>query len=229
MFIVNYAQILDTKFNLKRMKKILTTAALAVVAIGATTQAQASDKLRYDYVDFGYVHSEGELTSDKAGYQLNLSQAFDDTWYVRATLQSQSADVWAAGNKGNVTAKEYALAFGFHVPSSRTDDFFMEAGYIKFDGDGIIPESTYGNDEDGFMANLGFRGRLSTSWEYKIFAGYKDYDYSEYVDEVLHEDSTSTVYGLESRYYLSKNWSFGLKVSEEITGLTSGFDFRYNL
>lgn len=197
--------------------------------MATTTAAQANDKIRYNYVDFGYIHSEGELTSDKTGYKFNLSQAFDDTWYVAASLQSQSADVWASGNKGNVTAKEYSMVFGFHVPTTRTDDFFMEAGYAKFDGDGIISQSTYGNDEDGFLVNLGFRGRLSPNWEYKLFAGYKDFDYSEYVDEVNHEDSDSTTYGIEGRYYLSKNWSFGVKASQEITGLTSGFDFRYNL
>ena len=212
------------------MKTILTSVALATLGFATVNSAQASDKIRYDYVDLGYIHSAGERTDDKVGYQLNLSLSFDDTWYVRSTLQSQSADAWnTMGQKGDVTANEYAMAFGFHVPSSRTDDFFMEAGYLKFDGEGIIPQSSYGNDEDGFLANLGFRGRLSTDWEYKIFAGYKDYDYSEYVDEVLHEDSTSTTYGLESRYYMSKNWSFGVKVSEEITGLTSGFDFRFNL
>lgn len=210
------------------MKKTLISTAVALMAITATS-AQANDKIRYNFVDFGYIHSEGELTSDKTGYQFNISQAFDDTWYVAASLQSQSADVWAAGNKGDVTAKEYSMVFGFHVPTTRTDDFFMEAGYAKFDGDGIIPQSTYGNDEDGFLVNLGFRGRLSTNWEYKLFAGYKDFDYSEYVDEVNHEDSDSTTYGIEGRYYLSKNWSFGVKASQEITGLTSGFDFRYNL
>ncbi|MBV34512.1 MAG: hypothetical protein CMP47_03535 [Rickettsiales bacterium] len=210
------------------MKKTLISTAVALMAITATS-AQANDKIRYDYVDFGYIHSEGELTSDKTGYKFNISQAFDETWYVAASLQSQSADVWAAGDKGNVTAKEYSMAFGFHVPTSRTDDFFMEAGYVKFDGDGIIDQSTYGNDEDGFLVNLGFRGRLSTNWEYKLFAGYKDFDYSEYLDEANHEDSDSTTYGIEGRYYLSKNWSFGVKASQEITGLTSGFDFRYNL
>ncbi|GAA4357429.1 hypothetical protein [Kangiella marina] len=211
------------------MKKHITLAVATALTIAFTLSAQASDKLRYDYIDFGYLHSAGERTSDKTGYQFNLSLAFDDTWYVRSTLQSQSADVWTADSKGDVTATEYSMAIGFHVPTSRTDDFFLEAGYLKFDGDGIIPQSTYGNDEDGFLVNTGFRGRLSTSWEYKVFAGYKDYDYSEYVNEALHEDSTSTTYGLEGRYYLSKNWSFGIKVSEEITGLTSGFDFRFNL
>ncbi|AKE51543.1 hypothetical protein [Kangiella geojedonensis] len=208
------------------MKKYITLATLALLM---HTAAEANDKLRYDYIDFGYIHSEGERTSDKTGYELNLSLAFDDTWYVRSTLQSQSADVWVAGSQAEVTAKEYEMAFGFHVPSSRTDDFFMEAGYVKFDGDGVIPQTTYGNDEDGFLVNLGLRGRLSTNWEYKLFAGYKDYDFSPYVNEALHEDSTSTTYGLEGRYYLSKNWSFGIKASEEITGLTSGFDFRLNL
>ncbi|RDX38448.1 hypothetical protein DZA50_00245 [Kangiella sp. HD9-110m-PIT-SAG07] len=208
------------------MKKLLIIGAVLFASISTV---EADDKLRYDYIDLGYLHSEGERTSDKVGYELNLSLAFDDTWYVRSTLQSQSADVWAAGSKGDVTAKEYEMVFGFHVPSTRTDDFFVEAGYVRFDADGVIPQSTYGNDEEGLLANLGFRGRLSTSWEYKIFAGYKDYDFSPHVNEPLHEDSTSTSYGLEGRYYLSKSWSFGVKVSEEITGLTSGFDFRLNL
>ena len=152
-----------------------------------------------------------------------------ESWYLRGGYQSQSADVWAAGSKGNVSAKEYSLALGWHAPVNRTNDIFLEAGYVKFDGDSIIPQSTYGNDEDGFLANVGFRGRLSTNWEYSLFAGYKDYDYSPYVDETLHEDSTSTTYGIETRYYLSKNWSFGISASEQITGLTSGFDFRYKL
>lgn len=211
------------------MKTLLTGSLLSIAFATFSTTASASDKLDYDYVDFGYVHSAGERTSDKVGYQFNMSESFDDTWYVRVGLNSQKADVWAEGQKASVTAQEYSLLFGFHAPTSRTHDFFMEAGYLKFDGDGIIPQSTYGNDEDGFAANLGFRGRLSTDWEYKVFAGYKDYDYSPYVDETLHEDSTSTTYGIETRYYLSKNWSFGISASEQTTGLTSGFDFRYNL
>ena len=89
------------------MKKLLTIATLALASVAT----QASDKLRYDYIDFGYLHSEGERTSDKTGYELNLSLAFDETWYVRTTLQSQSADVWAAGSSGDVSAKEYEIVW----------------------------------------------------------------------------------------------------------------------
>lgn len=208
------------------MKKTLILTALTLAPILAV---QASDKLSYEYVDFGYVHSEGELTSDKAGYKLGISESLSEHWYFKAGLQSQSADVWTDGSTADVTAQEYSLAVGFHVPTNRTHDFFMDIGYIKFDGTDIIPQSTYGNDDEGLMANLGLRGRLSTSWEYSVFAGYKDYDYSAYVNEALHEDSNSATYGVEGRYYFSKNWSFGINASQQITGLTSGFDFRYNL
>ncbi|AOE49323.1 hypothetical protein [Kangiella sediminilitoris] len=211
------------------MNKLLTTTAMALGLVLAGVSAKASDKINYEFIEMGFLHSEGELTSDKSGYQFNISQAFNETWYTRAAVRSQSADVYVTGLTTSVTSKDYTIAVGFHLPSSRTDDFYTEIGYLKFDGSDIVSASTYGNDEEGFMVETGFRGRLSPDWEYKIYAGYKDYDYSKYVDEDLHEDSNSTFYGIESRYYLSKQWSLGVTLSEEITGLTSGLNFRYNL
>lgn len=205
------------------MKKALFLALLSSLALSA----QASDKLSYDYWQFGYIHSGGETTSDKTGYKIDLTGSFDDSTYLRYIIQEQSADIWTNSVYGEVTAREYSLSFGWHTPMGRSTDFFTEIGYLKQDGEGIIQGDTYGNDEDGYLANIGIRGRLSANWEYTLSAGYRDVDFSPYVNEVNHEDDNDTVYGFETHYYFSKLWSVGISVSEEATGPTSGLSLRF--
>lgn len=204
------------------MKKALFLALLSSISL----TAQANDKLSYDYWQFGYIHSAGETTSDKKGYKIDLVGSFDNSTYLRYIAQEQAADVWNTVI-GEVTAKEYSLAFGWHTPITRSTDFFAEVGYLKQDGEGIIRGDTYGNDEDGYLANIGIRSRFSANWEYTLTAGYRDVDFSPYVDELNHEDDNDTVYGFETHYYFSKLWSVGISVSEEATGLTSGLHLRF--
>lgn len=205
------------------MKKALFLALLGSFGLSA----QANDKLSYDYWQFGYIHSGGETTSDKTGFKIDLTGSFDDSTYLRYIIQEQSADIWTNSVYGEVTAREYSLALGWHTPMGRSTDFFTEIGYLKQDGEGIIQGDTYGNDEDGYLANVGIRGRFSANWEYTLSAGYRDVDFSPYVDEDNHEDDNDTVYGFETHYYFSKLWSVGVSVSEEATGLTSGLSLRF--
>lgn len=211
------------EYGMITMKKALFLALMSTIGLSA----QASDKLSYDYWQIAYVHSGGEATSDKTGYKIDMVGSFNDSTYLRYIIQEQSADVWSAGQQGDVTAKEYSLAFGWHTPMGRSTDFFAEVGYLKQDAENIFAGSVYGNDEDGYLANIGIRGRFSANWEYTVFAGYRDVDFSPYVDEVNHEDDSDAVYGLETRYYFSKLWSIGLSVSEEATGPTSGLQLRF--
>ena len=179
-------------------------------------------------MQFALVHSAGELTSDKTGYNLDFSGSWGESTYLRFTYNEQSADVWASSLKSKTSAKEFNLGFGFHAPITRSTDFITEVGYLKHDGEKLLAQSTYGNDEDGFYAKFGFRNRFSADIELSAFAGYKDFDYSEYVDEANHEDDSNAIYGFEARYYLSTNSSVGLLISEETTGLTSNLSIRYN-
>ncbi|NVK22823.1 MAG: hypothetical protein HWD86_09915 [Kangiellaceae bacterium] len=211
------------------MKKLISASLLTALA-ATSAMTHASDKVVYDYWQFGYIHSAGERTSDKVGYNIDISGSWTESVYLHGTYNDQSADVWAiTGEKGDVSAKEYSLAIGWHTPMSRTSDFFAELGYMRHDGEGIIPQSPYGNDEDGFFTKLGIRGRFSANWEYSVFAGYKDFDFSPYVDALSHEDDNDTIFGLEGRYYFSPSWSLGVTVSEETTGLTSNLNIRFNL
>ncbi|AUD79420.1 hypothetical protein CW740_09275 [Kangiella profundi] len=211
------------EYGMITMKKALFLALMSTIGLSA----QANDKLSYDYWQFGYIHSEGELTSDKTGFKIDLVGSFNESTYLRYIAQEQTADIWTDNVAGEVTAKEYSVALGWHTPMGRSTDFFAEVGYLKQDAEGIIPGDTYGNDEDGYLANIGIRSRFAANWEYTVFAGYRDIDFSPYVDEVNHEDDNDSVYGLETRYYFSKLWSVGIAVSEEATGLTSGLNLRF--
>lgn len=205
------------------MKKALLLALMASLGFSA----QANDKLKYDYWQFGYIHSAGETTSDKTGFKIDLVGSFNNSTYLRYIIQEQSADIWTNSVSGEVTAKEYSLALGWRTPIGRSTDFFAEAGYLKQDGESITPGDTYGNDEDGYLANIGIRSRFSANWEYTLNAGYRDVDFSPYVNELNHEDDNDTVYGVETHYYFSKLWSVGIAVSEEATGLTSSLQLRF--
>lgn len=206
------------------MKKALSAALITLAAFAA----QANDKISYDYTQFGYVHSAGELTSDKTGYNLDISTSWTESTYLRLNYNEQSADTWVAGNKSKATAKEFGLGLGFHTPITRSTDFVTEIGYFKHDGEKLQNLTPYGNDEDGYFAKFALRTRYSAALEFSTFVGYKDFDYSEYVSEANHEDDSNVIYGIEGRYYLGKSWSMGISASEETTGLTSNLSIRFD-
>ncbi|WP_251359253.1 hypothetical protein [Kangiella sp. TOML190] len=205
------------------MKKFLF--GLAIAAVGLSLSA--NDKLSYNYVQFGLIHSAGELTSDKSGYNFDISLEWTDSIYWRTRYNTQSADVWAAGQKADVDASEFGLSLGYHGAMTRSSDFFAELGYIRQDATDVIPQSTYGNDEDGFIGTLGVRTRWAADWESSIYASYRDIDISDYVDEARYEDD-DTSYGIEVRYSLSPSWSLGLSIGEEATGDTSQLNIRFS-
>ncbi|NVJ66880.1 MAG: hypothetical protein HWE16_10345 [Gammaproteobacteria bacterium] len=210
------------------MKKSIFAQSIAALSLAtACFAASANDKLSYNYFQFGLVHSAGELTSDKSGYNFDISLDWTESLYLRTTYNTQSADVWAGGQVADVDASEYSLNLGFHTAMTRSTDLIAEVGYLKQDAEGLIPQSTYGNDEDGFQVKLGARTRWNANWESSLFAGYKDVDFSPYVNEALHEDD-DTIFGAEIRYYLNKTWSLGLTVGEEAAGETSQLTLRAN-
>lgn len=208
----------------RNMNKILLASLLVIVSMASS----ANDKLNYNYAQFGLIHSAGELTGDKSGYNFDISLDWTDSVYVRTIYNTQSADVWASGLKADVDATEFSLSLGYHAAITRSTDFFGEIGFINQDASGVIPQTTYGNDEDGFQGKLGIRSRWSANWEYSVFAGYRDVDLSSYVDEARYEDD-DTIYGAELRYYLGTNLSLGLTVGEEATGETAQLNLRFNL
>ncbi len=193
----------------------------------ASFAATANDKLSYNNFQFGLIHSAGELTGDKSGYNFDISLDWTDSLYWRTTYNTQSADVWAGGQTADVDATEFSLNLGYHTAMTRSSDLFGEIGYLKQDAEGVIPQTTYGNDGDGFQVKLGARTRWSANWESSIFAGYKDVDLSTYVDEANFEDD-DTIFGAELRYYLNRTWSVGLTIGEEATGATSQLSLRAN-
>ncbi len=203
------------------MKKAMIAVCLA--SLGFT--ANANDKLNYNYFQFGLIHSAGELTSDKTGYNIDISQDWTDSSYFKVRYNTQSADVWAGGLMEKVDASEYSLSIGYHTAMTRSSDFYGELGFIKQDAQGVIAETTYGNDGDGFLAKLGVRTRWTADWETNLYAGYQDIDVANYVDQANYEDGDTT-FGIEVRYYLNKTWSIGLTVGEEATGETSQLTIR---
>lgn len=205
------------------MKKAFIFLPLAL----ASFAANANDKLSYNSFQFGLVHSAGELTSDKVGYNLDISLDWTESFYVRTHYNTQSADVWANGQMAEVDAREFSLSLGYHTAMTRSSDLFAEVGYLKQDAEGVIPQTTYGNDEDGFQLKVGARTRWSANWESSVFAGYRDVDLSSYVDEARYEDD-DTIFGAELRYYLNKTWSVGITVGEQATGETSQLTLRAN-
>lgn len=203
------------------MKKTIIT--LAIATLGFT--ANANDKLSYNYAQFGLIHSGGEVTSDKSGYNIEASFDWTPSVYTKIRYNTQSADVWASGTKASVDATEYAISLGYHGAMTRSSDFYGELGLIKQDGQNIISQTTFGNDGDGFFAKLGVRTRWTANWESNIYAGYQDVDLASFVDEARYEDD-DTIFGFEVRYYLDKTWSIGIAAGEEATGATAQINVR---
>lgn len=210
------------------MKNTVLLAPCFILSSLLSTPVDANDKLSYNYTQFALTHGAGERIGDRFGYNFDISLDWTEDFYIRFGYESQSATVWASSQKSDVEAKEYNFSVGYHGAMTRSTDFYAELGYLKQDAAKQIPLSTFGNDEDGFLARLGVRSRFSADWEWGLHAGYKNVDYSPYLDMARHETQDTSIKA-ELRYYFSPDWSIGLSAGDDYSGTTGQIDIRFDL
>lgn len=160
----------------------LALAAATAVPFAAAAQ-QAPGALNYNYVEGGYVATNGDGKAD--GFGANASVALTPNWHLFGSYNNQEID------NTPVDVDHFRIGAGYNMGLSQNTDLVARAAYERYD------ISHGGGKVDGYSAEVGARSMLAPKLEGYAFAGYED-----------GKDFDGDFYGrLGANYSFTPNWS----------------------
>ena len=158
------------------MKRFPRATLLALSLLAAVPfVASAADGLNYNYVEGGYVATNGDVDAD--GWGVNASAALTPNWSLFGSYSGQKTDPFFVGTTrvDSVDADQWRLGVGYNYGIGANTDLVARAAYDKYKTDANIGGSSYnGNDVDGYSAEVGVRSALTSNFEGYALAGYED-------------------------------------------------------
>ena len=163
------------------MKKSLL--ALSLLAL-APFAASAADGLNYNYVEGGYVATNGDGSADAQGWGLNGSVAIAPNFHLFGGYSNQEID------HTSIDFDQWRVGVGYNHQISPRADLLTRVAYEKFDaGQGL--------DFDGYSVEVGVNGALTSKFNGYALVGYEDGD-----------DYDGDYYGrLGAQVKFNPNWS----------------------
>lgn len=123
--------------------------------------ASAAEGVSYNYVQGGYVATNGDLDAD--GFGIDGSVAVHPNFHLFGGYNNQDIDGF------NVDVDQWQLGVGYNYEIAPKADLVTRIAYEKIDaGSGV--------DADGYSAEVGVRGALASKVEGYAMAGYQDYE-----------------------------------------------------
>ena len=169
---------------MKCMKVVLGSVMLALAPLAAL-----ADDMSYSYVDLAYVETDIDGLGPSAdGFGVRGSIGFAENWFVFAEYSSQSV--------ADVDIDDIAVGIGGHYGLTESLDLVGRLGWMQVD---LSAPGGLEADDDGYLADLGFRGRIGDSVE--LEGGLRYTDFSDGGDD------TSVVVG--GRFHFNKTWAIG--------------------
>ena len=179
------------------MKKSLL--ALSLLAL-APLAASAADGVSYNYVEGGYVATNGSGNADADGWGLNGSVAVHPNFHLFADYSNQKI------KHTSVDFDQWRVGGGYNRSISDRTDFVGQLAYEKLDaGAGIKAE--------GYSAEAGVRSMMTPNIEGYAMLGYQDGD-----------DFDGDAYGrLGAAVKFNQNWGAAAEVKLVNGGDTQWF------
>lgn len=124
--------------------------------------ASAAEGVSYNYVQGGYVATNGDGNADAKGYGIDGSVAVHPNFHIFGGYSNQEID------NTNIDFDQWKLGVGYNYEISPKADLVTRIAYEKTD---------FGSNFDfnGYSAEVGVRGALTTHLEGYAMAGYEDY------------------------------------------------------
>lgn len=165
------------------MKKSL----LALTLLAASPfAASAAEGISYNYVQGGYVSTNGDGDAD--GWGLDGSVAIHPNFHLFGAYNKQEID------GTNFDVDQWRVGVGYNHEISPKADLVTRIAYEKFD-----PGSNL--DVDGYSAEVGARAALTSNFEGYAMAGYEDFGDNDLVA------GGSDFYGrLGAQVKFNQNW-----------------------
>lgn len=145
--------------------------ALTLAAALPFAAAHAAEGVSYNYVEGGYSATNQDADAD--GFGANASIAFHPNFHAFGGYHNQEID------DSNIDFDQWRVGIGYNHEISPRADLVTRIAYEKYDFGRIGGQRL---DPDGYSAEVGVRGALTTNLEGYAMAGYEDFG-SDYGDD----------------------------------------------
>lgn len=163
-------------------KSLLALTLLAALPFAAS----AAEGISYNYVQGGYVATDGDGDAD--GWGLDGSVAVHPNFHLFGAFSNQEID------DTSIDFDQWRVGVGYNHEISPMADLVTRVAYEKFDAGS-------GFDFDGWSAEVGARAALTSNFEGYAMAGYEDFE-----DSALVENDGDFYGRLGAQVKFNQNW-----------------------
>lgn len=161
---------------------------LGSLMLAATPLAAMADDMSYSFVDLAYVETDIDNAPTADGFALRGSVGFAENWLAFAEYSDQSVQ--------GIDITQFAVGLGGHYGITDNLDLVGRLGYFKVE----LDAGGGGNaDDDGYLLDLGLRGRVGDAVELEGGARYTD----------LSDGGDDTALFVGGRFHFNKTWALG--------------------
>ncbi len=158
------------------------------LVLAAAPLAALADGMSYSYIDAAYVENDIDGAPTFDGFGLRGSVGFAENWLVFAEYSATSTQ--------GFDLNTIAVGFGGHYDLAENLDLVGRLGYfdVEVDAGGGLDAS-----DDGYLLDLGLRGRVGDAVELEGGARYTD----------LSDGGDDTALYLGGRFHFNETWALG--------------------
>jgi hypothetical protein len=161
---------------------------LGSLMLAAAPLAAMAEDMSYNYVDLAYVDQDIDGVGPSAdGFGLRGSIGFAENWLAFAEYTSTSVQ--------GVDIEQIAVGFGGHYGLTDQLDLVGRVGYFEIN----LDSGPLSADDDGYLLDLGLRGRVTEGVEVEGGVRYTD----------LSEGGDDTALWVGGRFHFNKTWAVG--------------------
>jgi len=161
---------------------------LGSLMLAAAPLAAMAEDMSYNYVDLAYVDQDIDGVGPSAdGFGLRGSIGFAENWLAFAEYTSTSVQ--------GVDIEQIAVGFGGHYGLTDQLDLVGRVGYFEIN----LDSGPLSADDDGYLLDLGLRGRVTEGVEVEGGVRYTD----------LSEGGDDTALFVGGRFHFNKTWAVG--------------------
>ena len=125
--------------------------------------ASAAEGVSYNHVQGGYTATNGDGNADADGFGIDGSVAVHPNFHLFGGYSNQEID------DTNIDFDQWKFGVGYNYEIAPKADLVTRIAYEKFDAGS-------GFDLDGYSAEVGVRGALTSNFEGYAMAGYEDFE-----------------------------------------------------
>jgi hypothetical protein len=161
---------------------------LGSIVLAAAPLAALAEDMSYSYVDLAYVETDIDNAPTADGFGLRGSIGFAENWLAFAEYSAQSVQ--------GVDLDTIAVGFGGHYGLAENFDLVGRLGYFEVD---VSAGGGLNASDDGYLFDLGLRGRVGDAVELEGGARYTD----------LSDGGDDTSVFVGGRFHFNQTWALG--------------------